>query len=248
MHAESITTDTRANLDFALQSTLNHVAIIMDGNRRWARNRGLPTAAGHRAGLRSLEKLLPEVRDAGVRHLTLFAFAAANWQRPKAEVQHLMQLAVTALARLAPECLKNRVRLHVIGRRDRLGPKLTAAIKSAELKTAQPGARATLNIALDYSSRHAMTEAAIAAVRAAPQASAAQLVAATTQELASASAGGNVDLLIRTGSERRLSDFMLWECAFAELHFADVLWPDFSATHLRAALSWFATRNRRFGA
>ena len=228
-----------ASSSFALQSTLNHIALIMDGNRRWARGRNVPGSAGHEAGLDRLIKLLPELESSGARTVTVFAFSAANWRRHSTEVRRLFQLAESALQRLTPECIERGIRVSVIGRRDRLPRSLLTAADRTALLTAN-GTR-ELRVALDYSSRQSILEAARALP---PSGSMTELEAllgldgTTTQ----------VDLLIRTGKEQRLSDFLLWESAFAELYFADCHWPDFTAAELRRAIAWYHQRQRRFGA
>lgn len=219
--------------DFAIQSTPNHVAIIMDGNRRWARERSLPASAGHRAGLRALERLLPAVRDHGIETLTVFGFSSANWQREKKEVSYLMGLAERALDDFTPRCVVEGVRLEIIGRTDRLPRRLKRCIADSEAATAAGSRR--LRIALDYSSREAIVQAARS------------LGAAIDSDALDERLGGHVDLLIRPGREHRLSDFLLWECAFAELYFPDLFWPEFDEQALAEALDWFAARQRRFG-
>lgn len=208
----------------------------MDGNRRWARARGLPAAAGHTEGVARVEELLGAFRETGVVTVTLFGFASANWQRERTEVRSLLGLAEEALERFAPRCLTEGLCVEVIGRRDRLPARLVRSIEAVERQTA--GGGRTLRIALDYSSRAAILEAARGMN--------------DTEEPDTLSTrlgtGGDVDLLIRTGRERRLSDFLLWECAFAELYFSDLYWPEFGAAELHRALGWFAERERRFGA
>src|SRR5947207_3016377 len=199
------------------QSTSLHVAVIMDGNGRWAARRGLPRAAGHRAGADAVRRIVEAAPDQGVAALTLFAFSADNWKRPASEVAALMRLFARHLHTETPRLLENGVRLDVVGRRDRLPAPLLAAIRDAERATAR-GTRLRLRLAVDYSAR-----AAIADRRLLP----------------------DVDLLIRTGGEQRLSDFLLWECAYAELYFTEIMWPDFTAADLADALlvSNFATRD-----
>jgi undecaprenyl diphosphate synthase len=220
-----------------------NVAIIMDGNRRWARTRGLPDAAGHRAGARALEALLPALGRTGIRTLTLFGFSAANWHRSRFEVEHLLELVESHLQRCAPSCVRERIAVEVIGRKDRLPKTLLRAIDRVERATANGTRR--LRIAFDYSSREAIFEAA----RSLPSSAAAGGLAT---DLLGARLGGaagisEVDLLIRTGKEQRLSDFMLWECAFAELYFPDLYWPEFDARALEGALAWYSARERRRG-
>jgi undecaprenyl diphosphate synthase len=224
-----------------------HVAIIMDGNGRWATRRGLPRVAGHRAGAATVRRVVEHAPDLGIRCLTLYAFSAENWNRPCDEVESLFWL-LRAYLRLETERLRqNGVRLEIIGRRDRLNHLLLREISRAEKTTAE-GQRLHLRIAVDYSSRDAITRAAAGVVvslspdgptcsdRLRPM-----LAQALTAE------SGEVDLLIRTGGEKRLSDFLLWESAYAELLFTDRMWPDFDATDLDAALAEFKRRQRRFG-
>jgi len=221
--------------DFVMQSTPKNVAIIMDGNRRWALEKGLPATAGHRQGVTTLEHLLPAFRQTDVHTLTLFGFSSANWQRSELEVTHLMQLAEQALLRFTPRCIRERLRIEVIGRKDRLPVSLLRGIELAQNATAHGTRR--LRIALDYSSRTAILDAAVDLPLDCEEARFSDRL----------SSGGDVDLLIRTGKEQRLSDFLLWECAFAELYFPDLYWPDFDAGALHLALDWYGQRNRRFG-
>ena len=214
-----------------------HAAIIMDGNGRWALARGLPRLAGHRAGAEALRRTVEAAPGAGIGVLTLFAFSSDNWRRPPEEVAGLMQLLAEHLRSETSRCLENGVRIEVIGRRDRLGGELPAAIATAESATAA-GEKLQLRIAVDYSGRDAIAEA----VR---QAAHAGLVC---RECLEEQLGPPVDLLIRTGGEQRLSDFLLWECAYAELIFSRRMWPDFDASDLEAAVRQFHSRQRRFGA
>jgi undecaprenyl diphosphate synthase len=214
-----------------------HAAIIMDGNGRWALARGLPRLAGHRAGAEALRRTVEAAPGAGIGVLTLFAFSSDNWRRPPEEVAGLMQLLAEHLRSETGRCLENGVRIEVIGRRDRLGGELPAAIATAESATAA-GEKLQLRIAVDYSGRDAIAEA----VR---QAAHAGLVC---RECLEEQLGPPVDLLIRTGGEQRLSDFLLWECAYAELIFSRRMWPDFDAPDLEAAVRQFHSRQRRFGA
>jgi len=214
-----------------------HAAIIMDGNGRWALARGLPRLAGHRAGADALRRTVEAAPDLGIGVLTLFAFSSDNWRRPPEEVAGLMQLLAEHLRSETGRCLETGVRIEMIGRRDRLGAELAAAIAQAEASTAA-GARLQLRIAVDYSGRDAIA----GAVR---QAAHAGLVC---RECLEEQLGPPVDLLIRTGGEQRLSDFLLWECAYAELIFSRRMWPDFGASDLDAAVRQFHARQRRFGA
>lgn len=220
-----------------------HVAIIMDGNGRWAERRGLPRSAGHREGIEAVRRVVEAAPDAGIEALTLFAFSSDNWRRPPLEVEVLMILLRRYLRRDLQRLCDDGVRLKVIGRRDRLPNGLPREIAAAEAATAC-GTRLTLTIALDYSARDAIANAAAAWLGddSAPRAAFSRLMVWQGQ-----GAGRDVDLLIRTGGEKRLSDFLLWECAYAELAFVDTFWPDFGAEHLRAAILDFHGRERRFG-
>ena len=223
-----------------MQSTVStplHVAIIMDGNGRWGVSRGLSRTDGHVAGADAVRRTGEAAPDFGVTTLTLFAFAQANWRRPEREVGALMALFRDYLARDAPRLIDGGARLTMLGRRDRLPSDLAEAVAKVEAATASND-RLNLRIALDYSSREAIAEAA---GRLGSSGSADEL-----ERLIDGGAGP-VDLLIRTGGEQRLSDFMLWECAFAELWFTRRMWPDFGANDLAAAISDFRGRERRFG-
>ena len=197
-----------------------HVAIILDGNGRWARERNRPRLLGHRAGARAVRQAVKAAPALGIRTLSLYAFSADNWKRPAAEVAGLMALLGEFIARETAPLAAQGVRLAFIGRRDRLTPALKEALAEAEAATAA-GTRLELRIALDYSARAAIERGEV---------------------------GPDVDLLIRTGGEQRLSDFLLWECAYAELLFVPQYWPDFSGEDLAAAVIEFARRDRRFGA
>ena len=206
----------------------------MDGNGRWALGRGLPREAGHRAGVETVSRIVEAAPGAGIGVLSLFAFSSDNWRRPRPEVQALMHLLAIYLEKEADRCLRNGVRLEVIGRRDRLNGSLRQAIAQAEQSTAA-GKRLWLRIAFDYSARDAILAAA-------------RRVGSLTRESLGRALGPPVDLLIRTGGERRLSDFLLWECAYAELVFSPRMWPDFGEADLAAAVREFRGRDRRFGA
>jgi undecaprenyl diphosphate synthase len=229
-----------------MQSTLDsraslHVAIIMDGNGRWATRRGMQRAAGHRAGMEAVRRVVEAAPDLGVATLSLFAFSSDNWRRPPAEVRMLMQLMRHYLRTRADELIESDIRLTVIGRRDRLPRGLGAEIARAEQISAL-GRRLHLRIAIDYSARDAIVEAAR---RWLPEQN------ATREDFArliGKDDGRDVDLLIRSGGEKRLSDFLLWESAYAELRFVETMWPDFGADDLSAAIADFRGRERRFGA
>lgn len=221
-----------------------HVGIIMDGNGRWATRQGLSRGAGHRAGADAVRRVVEAAPEAGIRVLTLFAFSSDNWSRPAVEVAWLMRLFREYLRQETARCVANGVRLEVIGRRDRLGPSLLRAIEAAEIAT-NGGTQLQLRVAIDYSGRDAIVRAAqCLRPGTASRKSFGRLVAIADHS----SPVPEVDLLIRTGGEQRLSDFLLWEAAYAELHFTPLMWPEFGAAELRAALEDFAKRERRFGA
>jgi undecaprenyl diphosphate synthase len=205
----------------------------MDGNGRWALSRGLPREAGHRAGVETVRRIVRDAPGLGIGILTLFAFSSDNWRRPPAEVEALMFLFRRYLDQEAARALENGVRVEVIGRRDRLSPTLRDAIARVEGSTAG-GERLRLRIAIDYSARDAIL-------------SAARGLQELSRDTLQSALGPPVDLLIRTGGERRLSDFLLWECAYAELVFSRTMWPDFGAGDLASAVQEFRRRERRFG-
>jgi undecaprenyl diphosphate synthase len=220
-------------INFEIQSTL-HVGIIMDGNGRWATGRGLPRIMGHRAGVEAARRAVESAPDAGIGILTLFAFSSDNWRRPLAEVDALMRLMAAYLENETARCVAQGVRLEVIGRRDRLDAKLCSAIVQSEAATAK-GRRLWLRMAVDYSARDAILAAA-------------RGLRELSRDALERAMGPPVDLLIRTGGERRLSDFQLWESAYAELVFTRTMWPDFDAAALSAAVREFRGRERKFGA
>ena len=242
-----------------------HVAIIMDGNGRWAERRGLPRRAGHKAGARAVRRIVEAAARSSISCLTLYAFSSDNWQRPREEVSHLMRLFKWHLQSEISRCLENGVRINVIGRRDRLDPELCEIIERAESLTAC-GERLVLRLAVDYSSRDALAFCAQRLVNGggasingsantkagtpierSPETARAHMAAALGAEINALAPAGDVDLLIRSGGERRLSDFLLWECAYAELVFIDTFWPDFTENDLLSALTEFRQRHRRFG-
>jgi undecaprenyl diphosphate synthase len=213
-----------------------HAAIIMDGNGRWASARGLPRVAGHRAGAEALRRTVEAAPDLGIGVLTVYAFSSDNWRRPQPEVSALMKMFHIYLRREQAKCVDKGVRVSVIGRRDRLPRLLLPAIDECESATAH-GRKLNLRLAVDYSSRDAILNAA-SSLKGKP----------TREKLSEALGAPDVDLLIRTGGEQRLSDFLLWECAYAELFFTPIMWPDFKASDLAAAIGEFRSRERRFGA
>lgn len=222
-----------------------HVAIIMDGNGRWARARGLPRTAGHRAGAEAVRRVVEAAPNVGIGTLTLYAFSSDNWQRPPREVATLMRLLRRYLVAETGTCVKNGIRVSVIGRRDRLSPPLCASIEAAEAATVE-GQTLHLRIALDYSARDAILRAAcrLNACTEASRETFSQLLSEANHERLPSP---DVDLLIRTGGEQRLSDFLLWESAYAELYFTKRMWPDFDAADLETAVKEFYARERRFG-
>ena len=221
-----------------------HVAIIMDGNGRWATARGRPRNAGHRRGAESVRAVVRAAPDLGIHTLTLYAFSSDNWKRPPSEVSVLMKLFRRYLRSEVEELRENGVRLKVVGRRDRLAPGLVAAIERAEARTADCD-RLELRLAVDYSSRDLMLEA-VRAAAAATDIERKDLSTLLGEAMNGDGRAPDVDLLIRTGGERRLSDFLLWECAYAELYFTPVMWPEFGGD-LASALDDFRARDRRFG-
>ena len=222
-----------------------HAAILMDGNGRWAEMRGLPRSAGHRAGAEAVRRVVETAPDLGIRTLTLFAFSTNNWQRSPEEVGALFGVLEKYLHREAIRADDHGVRINVIGRRDRLPSSLVSAIEAAESATKR-NCDLSLRIAMDYSARESVLRASCWMVSS---------TEVTQQEFArrlgqvthSPEASPDVDLLIRTGGEQRLSDFLLWECAYAELYFTDRMWPDFDAADLAAAVREYRARDRRFG-
>jgi undecaprenyl diphosphate synthase len=225
-----------------------HVAIIMDGNNRWARRRGLPGVAGHRAGVETIRTVLRAARSHGIEVLTLFAFSSENWQRPRAEVTALMQLFSTYLNNEVKKLHADGVRLRFIGRRDRLKPALLAKMAEAEYLTAA-NTQSTLVIAVDYGGQRDIAEAARELARRAMRGEIAveQIDEAAFEACIALSDLPHPDLLIRTAGEQRISNFLLWQIAYTELYFCDAFWPDFGEAELQRALAAFAGRERRFG-
>lgn len=218
-----------------------HLAIIMDGNGRWASRLGRPRWMGHVRGAHTVKEVVSHCVRAGVQHLTLYAFSSDNWKRPREEVGFLFDLFASHLDRQVDALVRNGIRLSIFGRRDRLPAELVQAFAMAEARTAG-GTRMHLRVAVDYSSRAAIEQAF--AQRFTERTAAHEFGAGGPH-------GGEilppVDLLLRTGGERRLSDFLLWESAYAELAFLDVNFPDLSSEHLDQVFADFASRDRRFG-
>jgi undecaprenyl diphosphate synthase len=231
---------------FAMQSDAAglHVAIIMDGNGRWAARRGWPRVAGHRAGVAAVRRAVERAPELGIRCLTLYAFSADNWRRPAFEVQTILSLIGGYLRMERDKLREAGARFEAIGRRDRLPKLLLREITQCEAATAG-GERLHLRVAVDYSSRDAIGRAAAAAAGSLKGSEPKAMSSALEETLRRQ--GGDVDLLVRTGGEKRLSEFLLWESAYAELLFTDPMWPDFEAADLDAAVAEFRRRERRFG-
>jgi undecaprenyl diphosphate synthase len=225
-----------------------HVAIIMDGNGRWARSRGMPRPAGHRASVKVVRRVVEECAKRKVRHLTLFAFSSENWRRPADEVGMLMNLFLDALEREVSDLHRNQVRLSFIGDRELLGAELERRMRTAEeLTLGNSGLR--LIVAMAYGGRWDIAQAcrSLAADAAAGRLAAPAIDEAQIAQRLALAGIPDPDLLIRTGGERRISNFLLWNLAYTELYFSDELWPEFSAAHLDAAFEYYRQRERRFG-
>jgi undecaprenyl diphosphate synthase len=221
-----------------------HVAIIMDGNGRWAKSRNLPRTAGHKQGMEAARRATQAAREIGVQYLTLFGFSNENWSRPKSEIFDLMSLLRMYLRAEAAELHKSGVRLRVIGRRDRLDPDIVDMIENTE-KLTRENTALNLTIALDYGGRQEIIEGVKALIEKGVKVQdvneemfARHLMTAELPE---------PDLLIRTSGEERISNFLLWQCAYTEFHFTDQLWPDFNREQFEAAIAEYASRQRRFG-
>jgi undecaprenyl diphosphate synthase len=225
-----------------------HVAVIMDGNNRWAKRRLLPGVAGHKAGVDAVRAVIEVCAEAGVEVLTLFAFSSENWQRPAEEVGALMELFLTALRREARKLNENGISLRIIGDRSRFHPELQTAMLEAEEMTAGSG-RFVLQVAANYGGQWDIVQAAQRMAREAQNGrlNPDEVTPALFQSYLATGDMPLPDLCIRTGGERRISNFLLWQLAYAELYFSDLFWPDFKHDAMRAALADFATRQRRFG-
>jgi undecaprenyl diphosphate synthase len=225
-----------------------HIAIIMDGNGRWARRRALPRQAGHRAGLKPVRMAVERCVELGIHTLTVFAFSSENWERPADEVTGLMALFVEAIEREVEELHSNGVRLRFIGNRSVLNAPLRAAAEAAECRT-QENSKLDLVVAVAYGGRWDIGCAAARIAREVEQGlvDPADIDADSVAERLETAALPDVDLLIRTGGEKRISNFLLWDIAYSEIYFTDVLWPDFTQAELDRALESFAARQRRFG-
>jgi undecaprenyl diphosphate synthase len=225
-----------------------HVAIIMDGNGRWARARGLPRTAGHSRGAEAVRRTVKAAAEAGVRYLTLFGFSSENWKRPASEIDDLMGLLRHYLKREIEELHKNGVRLNVIGDRHRLGADIVALIADAERRTAN-NQRLNLTIALSYGSRDEIVAATKRAMQAAVEGKLKpeQLNEEGFSQFLLTADMPDPDLLIRTSGEKRISNFLLWQCAYAEFVFLDRQWPDFDADDFNSAIQEYLGRTRRYG-
>ena len=234
--------------DIQLRSVPRHLAVIMDGNNRWARREGYPGVAGHRAGAEVVREIVSACEARGIRYLTLFAFSSENWGRPKAEVRALLALLSRYLRNEVEKLARDGVRLRVIGRRDRFSPRLQKLITKAEAAT-EAGDRATLTLALDYGGRWDVAEVtrSIAEDVAAGKLNPADIDEETVSRRLATAELPDPDLCIRTAGEARISNFLLWQFAYAEFWFTEVLWPDFDETVLDLALADYAVRERRFG-
>jgi len=224
-----------------------HVAFIMDGNGRWAKKRGLPRTFGHNSGARQVRDLIERCADLGIGHVTLFAFSSENWKRPADEVSSLMSLFELYLEKEARDMNLNGVRLKVIGDVARFDARLQKLIADVQKQTAA-NTRITLTVAANYGGRGDRLDAVRRGQAAHPQRPVSELSEADIAPYLSMADAPDPDLLIRTGGESRVSNFLLWQLAYAELYFTDVLWPDFSVQELDKALAWYADKDRRFGA
>lgn len=225
-----------------------HVAIIMDGNGRWAKQRGLPRTFGHREGVKALKRTVEAAPGLGVETLTVFGFSTENWRRPMAEVSELMSLLKAYVESDLERLVREGVRLRVIGRRTGLKPDILAVIDRAEARTAH-NTRFLLQVAFNYGGRADIVDAARRFAEEVEQggAAAADLDESMFEQRLSTAGAPAPDLIVRTSGERRISNFLLWECAYAELVFQDVYWPDYGPDHLRAAIAEFRARERRYG-
>ena len=225
----------------AFPVTPNHIAIVMDGNGRWATKRFMPRIAGHKQGLDALKRIVSACAQRGVQVLTVFAFSSENWNRPADEVSGLMDILALALGREVPQLLQDGVRIHFVGSRNGLSERVFRGLADAEAATAG-NSRMTLNVCFNYGGRWDIAQAA-AKLFARGQA----VTEAALNEALALSHSPDPDLIIRTGGEKRISNFLLWQAAYSELYFSDLLWPDFDGVALDVAINWFASRERRFG-
>ncbi|WP_310609672.1 polyprenyl diphosphate synthase [Limnohabitans sp.] len=223
-----------------------HIAIIMDGNGRWAQQRHMPRKLGHYRGAARVRSLIEYCTRVGVECVTLFAFSTENWQRPAEEVDALMALFIEYLDKELPAMLENRVRFKAIGALDRFSPEVRDRIRRAEQQSASNDGL-FLNVAVNYGGRWDILHAVQSWQAAHPNAALSELSQDVLSEYLSTAGQPELDLLIRTGGESRISNFLIWQAAYAELYFTDILWPDFDEAALQAAFDWFSARDRRFG-
>ena len=221
-----------------------HIAIIMDGNGRWAKKRMMPRVAGHAQGVERVRDMIKACHERGIEYLTLFAFSSENWRRPQDEVNRLMELFVMALEREVKKLHKNGVRLKIVGDLSRFDDKLQELIKAGENQTAE-NSKLTLTIAANYGGRWDIMQAVNAWRAAHPRTR--QITEEVLAEHLAMAYAPEPDLFIRTGGERRISNFLLWQLAYTELYFTDTLWPDFDAASLDDAIASYRKRERRFG-
>lgn len=225
-----------------------HAAIIMDGNGRWAKRRGLPRALGHREGVKALQRTVEGAPDLGVTTLTVFGFSTENWRRPMAEISELMKLLKLYFESDLERLARENVRVRIIGRKTGLKPDILDIIERAERRT-EANDRFLLQVAFNYGGQADITDAARKFAEAVErgEARAADLTEAVFARYLSTAGASEPDLVVRTSGERRISNFMLWECAYSELVFQDVLWPDYGPEHLKAAIAEYRARDRRYG-
>lgn len=248
MALKSVSEPSSPRPEQAARPAVKHVAIIMDGNGRWAAARGLARSAGHKEGAAAARRAVEAARDLGLTHLTLYSFSTENWRRPAAEIADLMGLLRQFISDDLPTLRKEGVRVRIIGDRENLTPDLKLLVRQAEKET-EGNARFTLNIAFNYGGRDELVRAARAL---AAEAAAGRLKPSDIDEARLAAALDTVaspdpDFVIRTSGEMRISNFLLFQAAYSEFFFLDVLWPDFTAAHLAGAIEAFAQRERRFG-
>lgn len=226
----------------------NHIAIIMDGNGRWAKTKGLPRIAGHRAGVKTLRKLIEHAVKTRLNTITVYAFSTENWHRPEKEVNLLMDLFISALGSEVEDLHKNNVKLNFIGDRSAFSQKLQDSIDASESLTSS-NSGLCLNVAANYSGRWDIVNAMrlIGKKIEAKELSAADIDESLIDSHLSLHASPEPDLFIRTGGEQRISNYLLWQTAYTELFFTDTLWPDFDAAQFEQAIGWFSNRQRRFG-
>jgi undecaprenyl diphosphate synthase len=230
----------------AVEAIPRHVAIIMDGNGRWATKRFMPRVAGHSEGLEAVRKIVEECVRQNVQYLTLFAFSSENWRRPPEEVGFLTKLFLKSLRKEVARLAENNIRLKMIGDLSRFGSAITEMVEFSEDKT-KDCKRLTLTIAANYGGRWDILQAMQKALITNPHLQATDLTESLLLPHLSMAYAPEPDLFIRTGGEQRVSNFLLWQLAYTELYFTDALWPDFDATQLQAAFAWYAQRERRFG-